>query len=116
MSDVGPLVGPSHIFYCWSQKELGTGITHDYLSSSIELPELKDGNASGAATSTRRWRPSPKEVSPITKEVATITKEVANLTKVVATNATCKLIFLYMKLPSSHHGPSGVALTAEKVH
>ena len=47
MSDEGWLVGWSHFRHCWSQKELGTGIAHDHLRSCIELPESKDGNASG---------------------------------------------------------------------
>ena len=47
------------------------------ISSSIELPELKDGQCF--------WAPITKEVVTITKEVATITKEVATITKEVAT-------------------------------
>ena len=68
---VGPLVG--HTFFTAGVK---MNSISDHLSSCIELPESKDGNASGVAI--------------ITKEVATITKEVATITKEVATGSVSK--------------------------
>ena len=61
------------------------GITHDHLSSCIELIESKDGNAPGVATVTKEVATITKKVLTITKEVATIIKEVATITKEVAT-------------------------------